>query len=238
MFKRFIILLFSSFIGIISGPEILATSDNIDLVKVVKDEVVEAAPVEAAEEFTLAEEVPEEEPVEEVVEAEIYSEVQEVAYTAPAPAPVIEPAPVAPAPVVNNIQITGRTLNIVDVDSTLVDAGDHVNKYGAKFLYGHNSERVFGHLKDLGASSTFTVTYGGVTTTYAIQQIVIFDVIFDEAGRAAKVRPVGVDTGNYMNRIAEASYGGNYYDLSIMTCHGATAYGTSVQRLVIFANAI
>lgn len=145
--------------------------------------------------------------------------------------PVIENAVVvAPS---NNISIAGRTLEIVDVANTTVDSGGHVNKYGSKFLYGHNSAAVFGGLTGLGVGSGFSVTYGGVTTNYIVSKI----VIYEKNVETGKLQLNGA--GSYMRAVADAKSDGVYYDLSIMTCYG-TSYGNgdASHRWVIFANAV
>ena len=147
------------------------------------------------------------------------------------------PVYVAPAPVYvvpsNNIAVAGRTLAIVDVADTAVNSGDHVNKYGDRFLYGHNTAGVFGGLTSLGVGSTFSVTYGGVTTNYQVAKIVIFEKNVENG----RLQLNGA--GNYMRAVANAKSDGVQYGLSLMTCYG-TSYGNgdASHRWVIFANAV
>lgn len=204
MGKRLFLLLFSAFVGIFGSPEILMASDDFALTGLNNAGITETVPI--------VEEIPEPEstPI----------------YTYVAPAPVY----VAPA---NNIAVAGRTLEIMDVADTTVDAGNHVNKYGARFLYGHNTANVFGGLTSLGVGSTFSVTYGGITTTYQVAKVVIFE---KNAG-TGQLQLNG--TGNYMRSVANAKSDGVQYGLSLMTCYG-TSYGNgdASHRWVIFANAI
>ena len=150
--------------------------------------------------------------------------------------PVAVKAPTAgatPAVPANNVQVAGRTVQIVDVGNTTVDAGNHVNKYGARFLYGHNLAGVFGGLAELGVGSTFSVTYGGATTEYQVSNVVIFE-------KNAENGLLQIDGfGDYMYSVAAAVYNGVQYDMALMTCYG-TSYGNgdASHRLVIFANAI
>ena len=134
----------------------------------------------------------------------------------------------APAPA-NSIAIAGRVIDIVDVNNTAVDAAGHVNKYGDKFLYGHNSSAVFGGLADMGVGNVFTVAYGGVSTNYQVSEVVIYEKISDTILRAA-----GVD---YKMRVIVNGKG--RYDMVLMTCYG-TSYGNgdASHRLVLFANRI
>lgn len=204
MGKRLFLLLFSAFVGIFGSPEILMASDDFALTGLNNVGITETVPI--------VEEIPEPEPT------PIYN------YVAPAPVYV------APA---NNIVVAGRTLEIVDVADTTVDAGNHVNKYGARFLYGHNTANVFGGLTSLGVGSTFSVTYGGTTTNYQVAKI----VIFEKNVNTGQLQLNG--TGNYMRSVANAKSDGVQYGLSLMTCCG-TSYGNgdASHRWVIFANAI
>ncbi len=133
----------------------------------------------------------------------------------------------------NSINITGRTLEIVEVGSTTVDSGNHVNKYGDKFLYGHNTGAVFGGLTSMGVGSTFTVNYGGVTTNYRVAKVMIYEK------NTSNGRLELNGSGNYMRGVANAVSDGVHYDLSVMTCYG-TSYGNgdASHRLVLFAYAI
>lgn len=129
----------------------------------------------------------------------------------------------------NYISVAGRNLAIVDVGDTMVDAGNHVNKYGEKFLYGHNSAGVFGGLVNVYEGDVFTVSYGGVVRNYRVAERGIFEKVSDTALRR--------DGAEYkMRAIAN---GRGKYDMVLMTCYG-TVYGNgdASHRLILFANAI
>ena len=133
----------------------------------------------------------------------------------------------------NSIQIAGRNLEIVDVADTRIDAGSHVNKYGDKFLYGHNSAGVFGGLASLGVGSTFSVNYGGMLTNYRVAKTVIFEK--NEA--EGKLQLNG--SGSYMLSVSQARNAGVQYSIALMTCAGTSlGNGRATHRLVIFANVI
>lgn len=159
------------------------------------------------------------------------------ASVAQAPAPVVRVT--APAPIMgNSISVAGRTISIVDVADTSVDAGDHINKYGDKFLYGHNSAAVFGGLAGLSVGQTFSVNYNGSVTTYQIANMVTLAKNFDY-----NILEYPGSTGlyNYIPSIAKrAQFGkGATYDLALMTCAGASVgNGDATHRLVVFANKI
>lgn len=211
MARRLFLLLFSAFVGIFGSPEILMASDSFTLTGLDNAGITETVPI--VEEKTVA--------AEPVVDSGNY----------------VTPVYVAPAPVYaapsNNIAVAGRTLAIVDVADTTVNSGDHVNKYGDRFLYGHNTAGVFGGLTSLGVGSTFSVTYGGVTTNYQVAKIVIFEKNVENG----RLQLNGA--GNYMRAVANAKSDGVQYGLSLMTCYG-TSYGNgdASHRWVIFANAI
>jgi sortase (surface protein transpeptidase) len=133
---------------------------------------------------------------------------------------------VAPA---NAISIAGRVIPIVDVADTAVDAGDHVNKYGAKFLYGHNTSAVFGNLTSVGVGNVFTVAYGGTSRNYQVQEVQIFE----------KTSPKQLSASGRDYRMSYIANGMGRYDIVLMTCYGTMlGGGDATHRYVVFANAI
>ena len=225
MAKRLFLLIISSFFGIINAPDILMASDSFVPSGISNVGITETVAIVEEPEFEeIEEDKAEEEYVEPAYVAPVYVEPE---YVAPE---YVEPVYVAPS---NSISIAGRTLEIVDVADTTVNSGDHVNKYGDRFLYGHNTAGVFGGLVNLGTGSTFSVTYGGVTKNYVVAKIVIFE---KNVGNG-KLQLSG--EGSYMRSVANAKSDGIQYDLSLMTCYG-TSYGNgdASHRWVIFANAI
>ena len=146
-----------------------------------------------------------------------------------AKAPVAGYAPVYRAPT-NNVLIGGRTLEVIPVGSTTVDAGNHVNKYDS-LLYGHNSYNVFAPVLSMGVGSTFTVTYGGVTTTYQVANA----ITFEKNGELLQLN----GSGNFMNPVSRAVHMGVHYDIAVMTCAGQSlGGGDATHRYVLFANAV
>lgn len=125
----------------------------------------------------------------------------------------------------NSISIGGRTIRIKSVSDTTVNAGSIVAKYGDKFLYGHNTGAVFGHLASLGVGTTLTVTLGGQPTTYQITKAVTLE-------KNTQVVPI-------MYNIAQAQYRGQQYSLALMTCAGTPLPSQdATHRLIIFANQV
>ena len=164
------------------------------------------------------------------------------------PEPVVQPilalgpnnfeAPVQQwVPPANSISIAGRTIETFWVSDTIVDSGNHVNRYGDKFLYGHNSWNVFGGLVNVPENSVFTITTDGVARDYVVAKKVIYE----------KNVPLGRlqlnGKGSYMAAVANAielrDDATVEYALAIMTCYG-TPYegGDASHRLVLFANAL
>lgn len=210
MAKRLFLLLMLSLLGVVNASEFLTAADRVELAGLDETRIVETVSL------------PEPEPFVEVVAPVAYEATN---YTTPAPEIVLAPS--------NTIAIAGRVLEIVDVADTTIDSGNYVNKYGEKFLYGHNSAGVFGGLVNLGVGNVFTVSYGGVSRNYQVAKIEIFEKDLE----TGKLRLNGA--GNYMRSIANARSGDIWYDLSLMTCYGASyGNGDASHRLVIFANAI
>ena len=212
MTKRLSLLLFLSILETILMPGLLAAGDNLAVkspefhaVETVEAKVEEAGKVQTEQSSTNN-------------RAETTATLAKTAYS----------VTIAPK---NSINITGRALEVVDVANTTVDAGGHVNRYGGKFYYGHNSGAVFGRLTALGVGSTFSIVDGGSTTNYRVEKVVIFEK------NNNKLQLNGA--GSYMNAVAGAIHLGTHYSVSIMTCYG-TSYGNgdASHRLVLFANAI
>lgn len=214
------IILLSSFIGIISNPELPFASDTVlisDLDRAVQTVVVEKSDTP---QVVSVQPQPQPQPQPQVISVQ------------PQPQPKPQPQP-QPQPISNRIQIASRSIEIVDVSNTAIDAGNHVNKYGSKFLYAHNGANTFGVLTNVNVGDTFSVTYGGKVQNYVVSAKVIY----------AKSGPTTLDLNGQdieMSVVAKARYSGvGTYDLALMTCYG-TMYGNgdASHRLVLFASAI
>ncbi|MBR3228644.1 sortase [Candidatus Saccharibacteria bacterium] len=217
MGKRLFLLLFISIIGTIYNVQNLTATDSVSVMQ---------PDFNAVETREIKEKTPE-------ITTSNDTNVKAIAVATSAPVQTaVAPAPVYVAPA-NSITIAGKTHEIVNVSSTTVDSGTHVNKYGEKFLYGHNSGAVFGSLTSVGVGSTFSVNTNGITSNYSVAKV----VIYEKNVSAGTLQLNGA--GNYMRQVANAKSDGVYYDLSIMTCYG-TSYGNgdASHRYVIFANRI
>lgn len=225
MAKRLFLLIIFSLISVLNAPSFLAATDTVTISRVNHIGTVE----------TVLPPEPEPEPITstESVSIETYSaSAPVIATTATVPAPAPAPAPTA-VTMPNAIAITGRVIPIIDVADTSVDSGDHVNKYGDKFLYGHNSAAVFGGLSSLSVGSIFTVSYSGASTNYQVAKVVLYEKNIETGQLQLNGK------GTFMRAVAAARSEGVQYSLSLMTCAG-TMYGggDASHRLVIFANAV
>lgn len=127
-------------------------------------------------------------------------------------------------PFTNSITIGGRTISTFHTDTTTIDAGTSVARYGNKFLFGHNTSAVFGHLKNLPIGTTFSLTEDNISTNYHIVEAITLE------------KP---EVSRFMNAIVDGRYKSGRYDLSIMTCAGKSlGGGDATHRLIIFANRI
>ena len=218
MAKRLFLLLICSLIGVVSTPHFLTATDTVELSRMNATKAVETIiPPEPEPEPD-----PKTEPTYQPIVA--HTSTTQIAISNPEPEAVIMP---------NAIAITGRVIPIVEVSDTTVDSGDHVNKYGGKFLYGHNSASVFGGLTSEGVGNVFTVSLNGNSTNYQI----VKTVIYEKNAETGQLQLNG--SGNYMRAVSNARSEGVAYSLALMTCYG-TSYGNgdASHRLVIFANAI
>lgn len=232
--KAIIAIFLASFVGIMINPEMLAASNSVAVYNLNRDKIVKTVLPEPVVEFA------KEQPVSVSSKTIISRQTTPVDYEEPTTQvvtaqPVVvyeEPEPVYVAPT-NNIQIAGKTLEIVDVSTTTIDSGDHVNKYGSKFYWGHNSSEVFRGLYNLGEGSTFTMSYGGVTRNYRVNKKEIFEKNFETGTLQLNGK------GSYMISLVNGRYEGKSYDVVLMTCYGKSVGATdATHRYVLFANAI
>ena len=219
MMKRILIILFSSFLGIIGNPEFLTASDSVALTGLDESNIVE----------TVA--LPEPEVSEALTEVETIS--NEVSYATPVYEEPTYIAPVYVAPV-NNISINGKTVELAYTGTTAEDAGSQSLAWyykTGKFIYGHNRQNVFGFLDSAYDGGWlngmgFSVTMNGNTSYYTVANYRLYDY---DANSPLCLWYNGVCIK--MNPVVGASLDGIPYRMAIMTC-----YAGSSKRLVIFAN--
>ena len=219
MAKRLFLIIIAGLIGIINSPTFLAATDRVAVTGLDQNGIVETV-------------LPEPETIDvssEPISSGSFGDIaasNSASENALAQSTIVQEVPVAPA---NAISVGGRVIGIVEVGNTAVDSGDHVNKFGDKFLYGHNSTEVFGNLVCVGVGNVFTVAYGGASTNYQVVERVIYEKVSDTVLRA--------DGADYKMRAIVN--GKNKYDMVLMTCYG-TSYGNgdASHRLVLYANRI
>lgn len=212
MARKLCLILISMLLAVATNPMFLTAADEVQVVELDPSNIVETVPLP-----------------EPVVETPVSQPTYDVVSYAAAPAVTVAPAPVETVMPYDAISVAGRVLPIVDIADTAVDAGDHVNKYGAKFLYGHNSPAVFGGLVNLGVGNVFMVSYGGVTSTYQVGEVQIFE----------KTSETTLSSNGLNYRMSAIVNGKGRYDMVLMTCYG-TMYGNgdASHRLVVFANQV
>lgn len=235
--KRLIIIFLSSFFGITMAPDILVGADSVEIKNVnYSFNFTEKKPATTAVATTVT--PVQSTPVQSTPVQSTPAKTTPVASTPVATTPAT--TPVQPKPVVktNSITITGRTISVTNVNDTRIGAGDHVNFYRNKFLYGHNSSAVFGGLKNLVIGSNFSLTIDGVTTNYRVARVMVFD--YEETTNGNGAIRFNNDGRNYILNVVRAKDNNDtQYNLSIMTCHGKSlGNNNATQRLVLFANKI
>ena len=107
-----------------------------------------------------------------------------------------------------------------------------------KFVYGHDN--LLGGIKSFQPGSIFTITENGTATTYQVQDTRIFAKTSDTTLELCKS---GFDdcTGGtyYISTLANATFKGRSYDLTLFTCDGTSlGGGDATHRRVVFATRI
>ncbi len=193
--KVIIAIFISSFIGIISNPEMMAASDHVSVNSLNADRAVETVVIEP--------DVSEESYV--VETGQTTDEIADETFDEPAPEEVYNEV-YTPE---NYIQIAGRTVELGFTDSLRENAGDAVYGwiYGnGNFIYAHNYYYVFGVLDNAydegwAVGLQFGVTINGATRYYTVNDAAVYT--FNQASAR-------------MNGIVN----GGGHALAIMTCYG------------------
>jgi len=107
-----------------------------------------------------------------------------------------------------------------------------------QYIFGHNSTNIFASLHSLPSGTTFSVTLGGQTTSYAIA---FKEVVCDYSNRD-QYGP-NYDCANYSEPVLNMNHAIlpqlRSADLSLMTCAGSSiANGDATHRLVVYAKKI
>ena len=203
MANRLFLLIIACLVAVISAPTFLTAADTVSVKGLDNTGVVETVPLPEPE--------PEPEPVATTVVAK-----------APAAGVSAPTQPVAAAPAVRNYTVTIFSGEMVAHNLSYGD----IYKTG-KLVYGHNTGNLLGSLSGLGVGQTFTVTEGGVTTTYRVTDRATYEKTAD--GYLNHNRGL-------MGQIMRTAMGHN---IALMTCAG-TSYGNgdASHRLVIYGDAV
>ena len=141
------------------------------------------------------------------------------------------------------IIIGGKTILIEQSDNTGYVSNYHANRYGNKYIYGHNSANIFGVLYGSYVGQGFTVYTGGVARNYVVSRVVVYEK--NEANGLLQLN----GKGNYMGAVSNAiekiidpvtgQVSINSYDLALMTCYGTMlGGGRATHRFVVFASEV
>ena len=118
----------------------------------------------------------------------------------------------------NTIQITAKTITLRATDCNKMPTPDyssanycHFRGSKSLFVYGHNTSKIFGQIKNLKTGSTFKLNLNGKTTTYKITSSFVLPVavLNDKSSNASALR-ASLFNGSY----------GEKSDITIQTCEG------------------
>lgn len=138
----------------------------------------------------------------------------------------------------NNIQISGRTIELAYTDNTGENAGTASKAWyyqSGKFIYGHNIDNVFGFLDtafdgDWLMGMELMVTMDGISEKYTVENYRLYDYIgkyaLEHDGYSYGMQPLL--RAELMDAETKSS---TSYRMAIMTC-----YDGGEKRLVVFAN--
>lgn len=143
----------------------------------------------------------------------------------------------------NAILISGKTIQIEQSGNTNYVSNYNANRYGEKFIYGHNSANIFGVLYGAYVGQNFTVYTGGIMHNYVVSKVVVYEK--NEANGLLQLN----GKGNYMGAVSNAieksidpvtgQVSTKPYSLALMTCYGTMlGGGRATHRLVVFANEV
>lgn len=230
--KYILMVLLSSFIGIMSNPEILTASDSVAVFDLERSNMVETK------------------------EAPVATKVATVPVAAKAVVAPVKTTPAAPkagqaaqakttktAVSSTNISFSWGAQNLIFANNTTDDAGQNARKYG-RLIWAHNNTP-FNNIKTLKIGDTFTVTTNGVTDKYRVSANPIdgkagveLKVVYGKNSKGEIVpnqfyHPAVPDDG-IINMIAMTGFGFSNHSLVLMTCAGSN----NAYRYVVVADKI
>ena len=227
--KYILMVLLSSFIGIMSNPEILTASDSVAVFDLERSNMVETKEVAPA-----------------ATTAPVVTEVAAPVKTAPAAPKAGQASQVKTTKTAvssTNISFSWGAQNLIFANNTTDDAGQNARKYG-RLIWAHNNTP-FNNIKTLKIGDTFTVTVNGVTDKYRVSANPIdgkagveLKVIYGKNSKGEIVpnqfyHPAVPDDG-IINMIAMTDFGFSNHSLVLMTCAGSN----NAYRYVVVADKI
>lgn len=212
--KSVIFVFLSSFMGIMTNPEILTASDSIAINDIDSNKVVETV--------VLPEKIEIEAPITEAVSNEKLD-------VATVKTVVVQKAvsQVTPA---NNTKFPWGEQEMFRASSTGVDAGNKVARYG-KLIWGHNYTS-FGKITSLRIGDTFTLTENGIAITYKVKANPISGSAGVVLDKKSNTTLSYAGDSRYDTIDMNAVINGMGHSLVLMTCYGQNS------RYVVVADAI
>lgn len=243
--KYILMILLSSFIGIMANPEVLMASDSLKLAGVDYSNAVETViinkPVEIAPVNVISSNV--------AVPATGNNNLATVSapsvnVSAKAPA-ALEVVQAVSSSYTSNvtIKVAGKTLYVEDAH-VAKPAYDHVYRQiagnGTTWIYGHNTAELLRGVYYLKSGDTFSITDNGVTTTYRVAATRIFGMnggyltLNGNRYNQSKIREGWVSWNDGSEKAGGLDNNKKAYDAVIQTCYGTD----DSERFVVFANKI
>ena len=208
MAKRLFLLIISSIIGVIASPSLLASKDDVAVVRVDDSKAVETVIL------------PEPEPVKpQVVTPRVVA----------SKAVVSQPAPRAAAPAAGVAPVNYTVTYFVSSKSeynALAQKLSYRDIYKfRKMVYGHNASNLLLSLKDRNLNEVISITESGVRTEY---KILWKRELLQVSGTELKDNRTGI-----VYSMSDISSALNNYDLALLTCSGGA---NTPYRWVLFAD--
>jgi hypothetical protein len=128
--------------------------------------------------------------------------------------------------------------NVTKSYDTVIKSPSYQDIYRSnKLVYGHNSSNLLGSAKALGVDSTFTLTENGITATYKVADVAIFQKLDDYTlGYCTSGYNDCTGSTYYMSTFQNATFMGKTYSVALFTCDGTSlGNGDATHRRVVFA---
>lgn len=226
--KTIFLVLLSSFIGIMSNPDILTASDSVAVVDLDKSSIVETVSEPDKTDVSA--------PIAKAPSAGVVKTEPALAQAAPSRPAQAKPAASQPAPEpelpANRVTFAWGSQALIRTNTTSTNSGKNVAMKGT-LIWGHNWTD-FGKITSLKLGDTFTITENGMTSKYKIvpnpidgKAGVALDMISSTNLSYAKdPRFSSISMGALVNH----GFGG--HSLVLMTCYGSNG------RYVVVADKI